>query len=73
MRLPYKNKKLGLSTPVLGEHSSTNDKLYYAFLTLKKKTHTKIMLSTVDRLHQKYKELRITLYWQKKGVKIKDL
>ena len=39
MRLPYKNKKLGLSTPVLGEHSSTNDKVYYAFLTLKK-THT---------------------------------
>lgn len=25
------------------------------------------MLSTVDRLYQKYKELRITLYWQKKG------
>ena len=42
MRLPYKNKKLGLSTPILGEHNSTNDKLYLCIYTLKK--NTKIML-----------------------------
>lgn len=71
MRLPYKNKTLGLSTPILG---NTVQPMTTVFMhLLKKHTHTQIMLSQMDCI-KKYKELRITLYWQKKvRLKMKDL